>query len=97
VKRLDPMPARSRLVDCFTYRFMATSNHCLQSATKALQALRFYADPADGDEDGEAQVSLDAFIDIIGRTSSSRRKPSATTTAPCANMGRTIERPDVPL
>ena len=36
VKRLPPMP-RKRLVDFFTYRFAGASNHCLQSATKALR------------------------------------------------------------
>ena len=38
VKRLDKMPAQPRLVDFFTMRFNATSNHCLQSATKALRS-----------------------------------------------------------
>jgi hypothetical protein len=97
VKRLDPMPARSRLVDFFTYRFMATSNHCLRSAAKALQALRFYADPADGDEDGEAQVSLDAFIDIIGRNFKQPKEGLGCDNSAVAYMGRTIERPDAPL
>jgi len=38
VKRLDPMPRAPRLVDFFTMRFNGTSNHCLQSATKALRS-----------------------------------------------------------
>ena len=38
VKRLDPMPKAPRLVDFFTVRFNGTSNHCLQSATKALRS-----------------------------------------------------------
>ena len=38
VKRLDPMPKAPRLVDFFTMRFNGTSNHCLQSATKALRS-----------------------------------------------------------
>ena len=38
VKRLDKMPAKPRLVDFFTMRFNNTSNHCLQSATKALRS-----------------------------------------------------------
>ena len=192
VKRLDPMPARPRLVDFFTYRFMATSNHCLQSATKALrsgaseevvlacllhdvvqeiiktdhgwwgaqlfepyipekatfairyhQALRFYADPANGYEypdlyhrvfgkdytpepyieatyqmvrkhkwygearlvtvndlyafDPNAQVSLDAFIDIIGRHFKQPKEGLGYDNSPVAHMWRTIERPDAPL
>ena len=36
VKKLEPMPRAPRLVDFFTMRFNGTSNHCLQSATKAL-------------------------------------------------------------
>src|SRR4030095_2033372 len=38
VKRLDKMPSNPRLVDFFTMRFNNTSNHCLQSATKALRS-----------------------------------------------------------
>ena len=37
VKRLDKLPSNPRLVDFFTMRFNNTSNHCLQSATKALR------------------------------------------------------------
>jgi hypothetical protein len=37
VKRLPPMPAKPRLVDFFTDRFTGTSNHCLQSAARALE------------------------------------------------------------
>ena len=36
VKRLPAMPAAPQLIDFFAQRFMATGNHCLQSATKAL-------------------------------------------------------------
>ena len=35
VKKLTPMPAKPTLVDFFKLRFMATSNHCLQSANRA--------------------------------------------------------------
>jgi hypothetical protein len=38
VKRLDKLPSNPRLVDFFTMRFNNTSNHCLQSATKALRS-----------------------------------------------------------
>src|SRR5688500_16681581 len=38
VKRLAPLPEKPRLVDFFTGRFTATSNHCLQSAAKAFKA-----------------------------------------------------------
>jgi len=38
VKRLSKMPAKPRLVDFFTDRFNNTSNHCLQSAAKALKS-----------------------------------------------------------
>ena len=38
VRRLDKMPSNARLVDFFTMRFNNTSNHCLQSATKALRS-----------------------------------------------------------
>jgi hypothetical protein len=37
VKRLQPMPAKPTLVDFFKLRFMATSNHVLQSANRAMQ------------------------------------------------------------
>lgn len=37
VKKLQPMPAKPTLVDFFKYRFMATSNHVLQSANRALK------------------------------------------------------------
>ena len=37
VKRLPAMPARPTLMDFFRLRFMATSNHVLQSATRALK------------------------------------------------------------
>ena len=36
VKRLEPLPARPTLADYFRLRFMATSNHCLQSANRAM-------------------------------------------------------------
>ncbi len=192
VKRLPAMPARPRLVDFFTDRFANTSNHCLQSATKALrggmseevvmacllhdvvqeiikvdhgwwgaqlfepyvsdkvtfairyhQALRFYADPANGYEypdlyhrvfgsdyrpepyieqtyqmvrthkwygearmvtvndlyafDANAQVSLDPFIDVIGRQFKQPKEGLGYDNSPVAHMWRTIERPDAPL
>ena len=191
VKRLPPMPSK-RLVDFFTYRFAGTSNHCLQSATKALrsgmteevvlacllhdvvqeiikvdhgwwgaqlfepyvsektafairyhQALRFYADPANGYEypdlyrrmfghdyrpepyieatyqmvrkhkwygearmvtvndlyafDPSAQVSLDVFVDVIGRHFKQPKEGLGYDNSPVAHMWRTIERPDAPL
>ncbi len=37
VKRLAPLPAAPTLADYFNLRFMATSNHCLQSANRALK------------------------------------------------------------
>jgi hypothetical protein len=37
VKRLEPLPAAPTLADFFQKRFMATSNHCLQSANRAMQ------------------------------------------------------------
>ena len=37
VKRLEPMPTKPTLADFFKLRFMATSNHVLQSANRALQ------------------------------------------------------------
>ena len=37
VKRLEPMPAKPTLADFFKLRFMATSNHVLQSANRAVQ------------------------------------------------------------
>ena len=37
VARLPPMPAAPTLLDFFALRFMRTSNHCLQSANKAMQ------------------------------------------------------------
>ncbi len=37
VKRLPPMPERPTLVDFFKLRFMATSNHVLQSANRAMK------------------------------------------------------------
>jgi len=37
VKKLTPLPERPTLVDYFKQRFMATSNHCLQSANRAMQ------------------------------------------------------------
>ncbi|MGP0071742.1 MAG: hypothetical protein ACLPWF_07395 [Bryobacteraceae bacterium] len=37
VKRLPPMPEKPTLVDFYKLRFMATSNHCLQSANRAMQ------------------------------------------------------------
>ena len=37
VKRLPKMPEKPTLVDFYRMRFMATSNHCLQSANRALQ------------------------------------------------------------
>ncbi len=192
VKRLERMPAQPRLVDFFTMRFNNTSNHCLQSATKALrsgvsedvvmacllhdvvqeiiktdhgwwgaqlfepyisekaafairyhQALRFYADPANGYEypdlyhrvfgrdykpepyieatyqmvrkhkwygearlvtvndlyafDENAQVSLNAFVDIIGRNFKQPKEGLGYDNSPVAHMWRTIERPDAPL
>jgi len=192
VKRLDKLPAHPRLVDFFTMRFNNTSNHCLQSATKALrsgmseevvlacllhdvvqeiikvdhgwwgaqlfepyisekaafairyhQALRFYADPANGYEypdlyrrifghdyrpepyieatyqmvrkhkwygearmvtvndlyafDANAQVSLEPFVDIIGRNFKQPKEGLGYDNSPVAHMWRTIERPDAPL
>ena len=192
VKRLDKMPDKPRLVDFYTYRFVNTSNHCLQSATKALrggasedvvmacllhdvvqeiiktdhgwwgaqlfepyisekasfairyhQALRFYADPANGYEypdmyhrlfghdykpepyieatyqmvrkhkwygearmvtvndlyafDENARVSLDPFVDIIGRNFKQPKEGLGYDGSPVAHMWRTIERPDAPL
>jgi len=192
VKRLDKLPSNPRLVDFFTMRFNNTSNHCLQSATKALrsgmteevvlacllhdvvqeiikvdhgwwgaqlfepyisekaafairyhQALRFYADPANGYEypdlyrrifghdyrpepyiestyqmvrkhkwygearmvtvndlyafDANAQVSLEPFVDIIGRHFKQPKEGLGYDNSPVAHMWRTIERPDAPL
>ena len=37
VERLPPLPAKPSLLDFFALRFTRTSNHCLQSASKALQ------------------------------------------------------------
>jgi hypothetical protein len=37
VKKLAPMPAKPTLVDFFKLRFTATSNHCLQSANRAMK------------------------------------------------------------
>jgi len=37
VKRLAPMPAKPTLVDYFNLRFVRTSNHCLQSANRAMK------------------------------------------------------------
>ena len=37
VPRLDRMPERPTLADYFKLRFMATSNHCLQSANRAMK------------------------------------------------------------
>jgi predicted HD phosphohydrolase len=37
VKRLPPMPAKPTLVDYFNLRFTQTSNHCLQSANRAMK------------------------------------------------------------
>ena len=37
VKHLQPMPAAPTLVDFYRMRFMATSNHCLQSANRAVK------------------------------------------------------------
>lgn len=37
VKRLPAMPERPTLIDFYKLRFMATSNHCLQSANRAMQ------------------------------------------------------------
>jgi hypothetical protein len=37
VKRLEPMPAKPTLADFFKLRFMATSNHVLQSANLAVK------------------------------------------------------------
>src|SRR5271165_1660554 len=37
VKRLEPMPAAPTVVDFFKLRFADVSNHCLQSANRAMQ------------------------------------------------------------
>jgi len=37
VQRLAPMPEKPTLLDYFRLRFMATSNHCLQSANRAMK------------------------------------------------------------
>jgi len=37
VKRLPPMPAKPTLIDYFKLRFVQTSNHCLQSANRAMK------------------------------------------------------------
>jgi hypothetical protein len=37
VKKLAPLPAKPTLVDFFKLRFTATSNHCFQSANRALK------------------------------------------------------------
>jgi hypothetical protein len=37
VTRLAPMPQRPTLADYFNLRFVATSNHCLQSANRAMK------------------------------------------------------------
>jgi hypothetical protein len=37
VKRLPHLPEKPTLVDYYRLRFMATSNHCLQSANRAMQ------------------------------------------------------------
>jgi HD domain len=37
VKRLPPMPEKPTLVDYFNLRFTQTSNHCLQSANRAMK------------------------------------------------------------
>jgi hypothetical protein len=36
VRRLEPLPAKPTLIDYFRLRFTATSNHCLQSANRAM-------------------------------------------------------------
>lgn len=192
VRRLPPLPERPQLADFFAARFMATSNHCLQSASKALrsgmseevvmacllhdvvqeiiktdhgwwgaqlfepyvsprvtfairyhQALRFYADPAMGYEypdlyyrvfgrdyrpepyieqtyqmvrrhqwygdarmvtvndlyafDATATVSLEPFVDLIGRQFRQPKEGLGYDGSPVAHMWRTIERPDAPL
>ena len=37
VKRLPPLPAKPTLIDYFNLRFTQTSNHCLQSANRAMK------------------------------------------------------------
>ena len=37
VKRLAPLPPKPTLADYFNLRFMVTSNHCLQSANRAMK------------------------------------------------------------
>ena len=192
VKRLPPMPEKPTLVDFFRLRFMATSNHVLQSANRALktgmseevvlasllhdvvqdlikvdhgwwgaqlfepyisekavfairyhQALRFYADPANGYEypelyyrvfgedykpepyieqtykmvrnhkwylearqvtvndlyafDPNVTVSLDQFMEIIGRHFKQPKEGLGYDNSPVAHMWRSIARPDAPL
>src|SRR5262249_35596049 len=36
-KRLAPLPEKPTLIDYFNLRFMQTSNHCLQSANRAMK------------------------------------------------------------
>jgi hypothetical protein len=192
VKKLPPLPERPTLVDFYKLRFMATSNHCLQSANRAMQngmseeiilacllhdtalellrsdhgywgaqlyepyvpekvsfairyhqALRFYPDKETGYEypelyrylfgedyvppphieaaykmlrnhkwymeprlvtvndlysfDPNAVVTIDPFLDIIGRHFKQPKEGLGNDNSPVAHMWRAIARPDSPL
>ncbi len=192
VERLSKLPAKPTLVDYFRQRFDHTRNHCLQSASKAMQrgadeevvlacllhdtvqelmradhgywgaqlyepyvsqrvafairyhqALRFYADTRAGYEypalyyrmfgedyvpapyiqaayeysrkhrwydaarevtvsdlyafDPKAVVTLDPFVDIIGRHFKQPREGLGNDDSPVAHMWRTLANPDAPL
>jgi hypothetical protein len=47
--------------------------------------------------DPNAQVSLDVFVDIIGRNFKQPKEGLGYDNSPVAHMWRTIERPDAPL
>lgn len=192
VARLPPMPASPTLLDFFELRFTRTSNHCLQSANKAMQrgaddeivlacllhdtvqelmradhgywcaqlyepyipertafairyhqALRFYADSEAGYEypdlyrrvfgsdyvpaphvqaayefvrthqwydaprevtvsdlyafDPKAVVSIDPFVDVIGRLFRQPKEGLGNDNSAVAHMWRTMATPDAPL
>ena len=192
VKKLAPLPAAPTLADYYTNRFMVTSNHCLQSANRAMkngmseeiilacllhdvvqdlikvdhgwwgaqlfepyipeksafairyhQTLRFYADDDAGYEypdqyyrifghdyqppqyiadtykmlknhkwymeprlvtvndlyafDPNAKVSIEPFLDIVGRHFKQPKEGLGYDNSPSAHMWRTLARPDNPL
>ena len=47
--------------------------------------------------DANAQVSLEPFVDIIGRNFKQPKEGLGYDNSPVAHMWRTIERPDAPL